>query len=123
MVRQYATVVGAVLVLLGVVGFFVPGHLFGLINTDLVENIVHLVTGGLMLYVGLAQSDVSMARTVVGGLGVVYILVGVLSIISPTLFGLIPSGYTWADNVVHFALGILGVAVGYLMPRDPATTV
>ncbi len=118
-VRQYAGIVGIVVLLLGVAGLALgEGHLFGLINIDIAEDIIHLVTGGLMAYVGFAQSDVSLARTVVGGLGVVYLLVGVVGFISTTVFGLFPSGYTWADNVVHLLLGVLGIAVAWLLPSN-----
>ncbi|MGA7732820.1 MAG: DUF4383 domain-containing protein [Chloroflexia bacterium] len=121
-VRQYAGIIGAVVVLLGIVGLIAgEGHLFGLINIDIAEDIVHLLTGGLMLYVGFAQSDNSLARTVVGGIGIVYLLVGIIGFLSATLFGLIPSGYTWADNVVHLLLGVLGIGVAWLIPDRSST--
>jgi len=120
-VRQYAGIIGAVVFLLGVVGLIAgESPLFGLINIDIVEDIIHLVTGGLMAYVGFAQSDVSLARTVVGGLGIVYLLVGIVGFISVTVFGLFPHGYSWADNVVHLVLGVLGIAVAWLLPSNNA---
>jgi Domain of unknown function (DUF4383) len=116
-VRQYAGIIGAVVVLLGIVGLIAgEGHLFGLINIDIAEDIVHLLTGGLMLYVGFAQSDNALARTVVGGIGIVYLLVGIIGFLSATLFGLIPNGYTWADNAIHLLLGVLGIGVAWLLP-------
>jgi hypothetical protein len=121
-VRQYAGIIGAVVVLLGIVGLIAgEGHLFGLINIDIAEDIVHLLTGGLMLYVGFAQSDNALARTVVGGIGIVYLLVGIIGFLSATLFGLIPNGYTWADNVVHLLLGVLGIGVAWLIPDRSST--
>lgn len=121
-VRQYAGYVGAVIVLLGIVGLIAgEGHLFGLINIDIAEDIIHLITGGLMVYVGFAQSDVALARTVVGGLGVVYLLVGIVGFISTTVFGLFPSGYTWADNLVHLLLGVLGIAVAWFLSSTSST--
>lgn len=121
-VRQYAGIVGVVVLLLGVVGLFMEGHLFGLVNVDIAEDIIHLLTGGLMAYVGFAQSDVSLARTVVGGLGVVYLLVGIVGFISSTVFGLFPSGYLITDNIVHLALGVLGIAVAWLLPSNSAAS-
>jgi hypothetical protein len=41
--------------------------------------------------------------------GVVYLLVGVLGFVVPYLFGLLPSGYTVFDNLLHVVLGILAL--------------
>jgi len=121
-VRQYAQVVGVVIVLIGVGGLLLGEQsLLGVLNIDLVEDIVHLVTGGLMAYVGFAMRDTATVRNVVGGLGVVYLLVVVLGFISPTLFGLLPHGYSVVDHLIHLALGALGIAVGWFLGRDRAT--
>ena len=119
MVRQYAQVVGIVIVLLGVAGLLLGDQsLLGVLNIDIVEDIVHLVTGGLMAYGGFAQRDIGLVRNVVGGLGVVYLLVGVLGFIAPTMFGLLPHGYSIVDNLTHLALGVLGIALGWFVQRD-----
>ncbi len=112
MARTYAGVVGVVIILIGVVGLLAGEQpLFGLVNIDIVEDIIHLLTGGLLAYVGFGQRDEGLARSVVGGLGVVYLLVGVLGFIIPMLFGLLPHGYSIVDNVIHLALGVAGIAV------------
>jgi hypothetical protein len=121
-VRQYAGYVGAVIVLLGIVGLIAgEGHLFGIINIDIAEDIIHLLTGGLMAYVGFASSDVSLAKMVVGGLGVVYLLVGIIGFVNTTVFGLFPSGYTIADNLVHLVLGVLGIVVAWVLTSSSST--
>ena len=124
MVRQYAQVVGVVVILIGVVGLLLGEQaLLGLVNIDVVEDVVHLATGGLLAYVGFAQRDIRLVRSVVGGLGVVYLLVGALSFIAPTLFGLLPHGYSIVDNVAHLTLGVLGIAVTWVVRREaPALT-
>ena len=114
--RIFAQVVGVVLLLLGIGGLLLgDGLLLGLLNIDVVEDIVHILTGGILTYVGFGQRDENVARSVVGVLGVVYLLVGLLGFVLPFLFGLIPSGYTIADNLVHLALGALGIAVGFFL--------
>ena len=114
MARTYAGVVGVVVILIGVVGLLLGEQsLLGLVNIDIVEDIVHLVTGGLLAYVGFGQRDEGLARSVVGGLGVVYLLVGVLGFIIPFLFGLLPHGYSIVDNIIHLALGVAGIAVAF----------
>ena len=116
MAKLYGQIAGVVLLLLGVLGFVLAGPLFGLINSDVFEDIVHLATGALFAYAGFMTRGAA-TRSIVGGLGVFYLLVGVLGFIAPTLFGLVPSGYSTADNVVHLLLGIAGVGTGYMM-RD-----
>jgi hypothetical protein len=123
MVRGYALGMGLVIVLLGV-GGLVQGEqpLFGVLNIDFVEDLVHLLTGGLMVYVGLARRDAEPVRLVVGAVGVVYVVVGVLGFVVPTLFGLLPHGYSVFDNVIHLVLGALGVLVAR-SGRRPTITV
>lgn len=115
LVRTYAGAVGVVLILVGIVGLLLGEQsILGLVNIDLLEDIVHLVTGGLLAYVGFGQRDVGLARNVVGGLGVVYLLVGVIGFVVPMLFGLLPHGYSVVDNIIHLAAGVLSIAVAFL---------
>ena len=112
MAKQYATVAGIVALLTGVAGLFTGSTLVGF-NSDIVEDLIHIVTGGLMAYVGLTNS--SQVKAVVGAVGVVYLAVGVLGFIVPTVLGLLPTGVTIADNLLHLVLGVLGVYFGYFM--------
>jgi len=117
-VRTYAKVVGVIIVFIGV-GGRVRGEqsLLGVLNIDIAEDIVHLVTGGLMAAVGFRGSD-SAVRLVVGGLGIVYLIVGVVGIFVPDMFGLLPSEYkTVLDNLIHLTLGVLGIVVGFFVGR------
>ncbi len=114
--RLYAKVAGVTIVLIGVGGVLLgEKSLFGVLNIDIAEDAIHLVTGGLMAAVGFRGSD-SAVRSVVGGLGVVYLLVGVLGIFVPDLFGLLPHEYkTVLDNLIHLSLGVLGITVGFFL--------
>ena len=114
MARTYAGIVGVTVILIGVVGLIAGEQpLFGLVNIDIVEDLVHLLTGGLLDYGGLGERDEGLARGVVGGLGVVYLLVGVLGFVVPMLLGLLPHGYSIVDNVIHLTLGVAGIAVAF----------
>jgi len=115
-VRTYAKVAGVVIVLIGVAGLVLgEKSLGGVLNIDIAEDLIHLLTGGLMAAVGFRGSD-SAVRSVVGGLGVVYLLVGVLGIFVPDLFGLLPSEYeTVLDNLIHLTLGVLRIVVGFVV--------
>ncbi len=113
-IRTYAQVLGVVLILIGVVGLILGDALFlGILNIDIVEDIVHILTGGILAYVGFGRLDLGTARNVVIALGVVYLLVGILGFVLPTLFGLIPHGYTIFDNLLHLVLGVLSIAVAF----------
>ncbi len=60
-----------------------------------------------------------MTRNVVGLLGIVYLMVGVLGFASPTMFGLVPHGYTAFDNfLLHLFLGGLSLAVAWWFFAD-----
>ena len=119
MVRQYAQVIGVVLILTGLLGLVLGDQaLLGLLNIDLVEDLVHIVSGVLLAYVGFGQRDSGVARTAVGGLGVVYLLVGLLGFVAPTLGGLLPHGYSLFDNLFHLALGALNIAISWFITRD-----
>ncbi len=113
-VRVYAQVLGVVLILIGVLGLILGDILLlGILNIDVVEDIVHILTGGILAYVGFGPVNIGTARSVVIVLGVVYLLVGILGFILPTLLGLIPHGYTVFDNLLHLLLGVLSIAIAF----------
>ena len=110
--RIYAQIVGVVLLLVGVVGLVLGDQVWlGILNVDIFEDIVHLLTGGLLAYLGFSRADLSTVRNLVLALGVIYLVVGILGFVVPMVFGLIPHGYTLFDDLLHLALGILGIAV------------
>jgi hypothetical protein len=121
--RIYAQVIGVVLLLVGVVGLVLGNQVWlGLLNVDILEDIVHLITGGLLAYVGFGRTDLTLTRTVVGVLGVIYLVVGVVGFVVPMIFGLIPHGYTIFDNLLHLALGVLSIALAWFVGGERAAS-
>jgi hypothetical protein len=119
--RNYAQIIGVVLLLVGLVGLVLGDQVWlGILNVDIFEDVVHLITGGLLAYVGFGRVDQALTRTVVGVLGVIYLVVGVLGFVVPMIFGLIPHGYTIYDNLLHLALGIVGIAVAWFIGGERA---
>ncbi len=117
LVKRYAQILGVVLILIGIVGLVLGDQVWlGILNVDIVEDIVHLITGGLLAYVGFGRTDLATARNVVLALGVVYLLVGILGFLVPMMFGLIPHGYTVFDDLLHLALGVLSLALALFAP-------
>src|SRR5215217_1601740 len=120
--KRYAQIIGVVLILVGIVGLVLGNELFlGILNIDIVEDIVHLITGGIYSYVGFGRTDLAMARNVVLALGVIYLVVGILGLVVPMMFGLIPHGYTIFDNLLHLALGVLSLVVALFYAPPGAT--
>ncbi len=119
--RAYAQIAGVILLIVGVLGLVIGNTIAGALNSDLLEDVVHLATGAILAYAGFAIRDNATVRTVVGALGVVYLVVGVLGFVSPTLFGLLPSGYTIFDNILHLGLGVISIAVAWLIGRETET--
>ena len=123
MIKPFAQILGVVLILVGIVGLILGDKVWlGILNVDIVEDLVHLATGGLLAYVGFSGMDLSAARSVVLALGVIYLLVGILGFVAPTMFGLIPDGYTIFDDLLHLALGVLGLVVALSTPSGSART-
>jgi hypothetical protein len=130
--RLYALTVGAVLTVIGIIGFFYNASfavgndinasdpVFGLLAVNAWHNIVHILTGVLgLLAAGYA------ARTYALGLGLVYLVVAFLGFIdfgsgdlNDTILQVIP--VNTEDNLLHLALGVLGLAAGAATPRAGA---
>jgi hypothetical protein len=86
-----------VFLLAGAVGFVEP-NLLGMHLTP-THNVIHLVSGLLLLYVGFTGSP-EAARGLSLVFGSVYFLLGLLGFVAPSVVGsLLP------DNVLHLALG------------------
>lgn len=125
--RTVAAAFGVVYVLVGVLGFIstfvtgdVPagmesatGSLLGIFPINAVHNIVHLAIGAALLYG--ATSRVA-AVGVLKVIGAVYVLVGVLGIVSSNGFGILPLG--GADIFLHLGTGAIFLAVGFMEGGD-----
>jgi hypothetical protein len=115
--RSWLLLVGIVLVVVGIVGF-VPNALVGpsgLVATDNLHNVVHVITGALAL--GLAygmRDDIGMAALLFGAL---YAVIFVVTLVSPSLFGLFSVPVNAIDHVIHIGVAVVSLALGY-MARD-----
>ena len=109
MQKMLAQVVGVVLTVVGVAGFFVSDTLLGFgINT--LHNLVHLVTGLLGVWVGFSANE--YVKQYNSYLGIVYLLVGIVSLVTGEwLVALLNSNM--ADNVLHLVLGVVLAGVGF----------
>ncbi|MEA2448832.1 MAG: hypothetical protein QOG63_764 [Thermoleophilaceae bacterium] len=111
----YAVVIGAVLVVAGIVGFFYssafgsPGQtdaVFGILSVNGWHNVVHIATGA----VGLVVAG-HAARAYAGGLGLVYAAVAIWGFAigsGQSILGFLP--VNGEDNVLHALIALAGVA-------------
>ena len=121
--RLYATVVGAVLTIAGIVGFFYsssfgsPGNVdevFGILDVNGWHNVFHLVTGLL----GLAAAGYA-ARTYALGLGLLYVVLAIWGFIigsGDSILSIVP--INTEDNFLHLILGVLGLGAGAASPTS-----
>jgi preprotein translocase subunit Sss1 len=127
MAKIVCKIIGVALLLVGIVGFFLD-DLLGLHLTP-IHNIVHLATSLVALYFGFAGST-RAAHSFCQVFGVVYLLVGLLGFIAPTVVVSLLMGHAMSespslimDNLVHLLLGAVLMVIGLLRePQTAATT-
>ena len=118
MAKRICTILGIVFLLVGIVGFVAPGLLGAHLNTP--HNLVHIISGALALYLGLAGS-LSAARLFCLIFGIVYLLLGIVGFLMGTgadrmfdVAGILHLGTM--DHIIHIALGIIFL-IGGLMTK------
>ncbi|MDR7555412.1 MAG: hypothetical protein QN157_07375 [Armatimonadota bacterium] len=109
MAKTYCQWVGVILIVLGILGFLIPGGFLTLTFTT-THNLVHLVSGVILAYLGFTDKSVKTGAQV---FGVIYTLVGLLGFVSAgTLAALgITTGTLY--NLIHLVLGVVGLWAGF----------
>ena len=123
----YAGVVGATLVVAGIIGFFynatftsdesVRDAVFGVLDVNGWHNVVHILTGvlGLLAF----RAGAYAARTYAMALGVVYLVVAVVGFAvgdGDSILSIVP--VNTEDNVLHLLLGVAGVGAWLATPAE-----
>jgi hypothetical protein len=104
--QTWAKVIGVILLLVGVLGFFMGDSVFGF-GVNALHNIVHLVTGAIFAWAGFAAG--APTKKVNTWLGVIYIVVGILG-----FFGVLGFlNVNAADNWLHLAIGVISAGIGW----------
>lgn len=120
-------IVGAVVLLAGLAGLLIPGNNTLGFPTNLLHDIIHILTGLLWIYAGTQGG--STLRSIALVFGVVYALVTLLGFVAPGLTGGLLAddpnatlGSMMSDNLLHILLTALALYVG-LSGRNRTTTV
>lgn len=137
--QRFAQIFGLIYLLVGILGFipvppildspgtvqgllapFQPfnGFLLGLFAVNWLHNVVHIAIGvaGLASYRSAAG-----ARSYAIGVGVLYLLLFVIGLILPTVFGLVPL-FGVGDLGLHLVSGAVALAIGLASPTSGRST-
>lgn len=124
MVKRIAMLFGVVFLLVGILGFTVPGgmsmgdaanapKLLGLFPVNVLHNVVHLLFGVWGL---AAARSFAGAQLYCKAGGVIYLVLAVCGLVIPTTFGLIPIGGN--DVWLHAALGLVLAGAGFTAKEE-----
>ena len=123
--QAWMALVGLVLVAAGLIGFLnTPLAGSGpdaLLQTDTVHNVVHLLTGLLALGIAFGLRGETQINAVLG-FGVLYVIIFVAVLLSPTLFGIFSVPSNAAVHVIHFAVAAVSLAVGWMARSSYSAT-
>lgn len=136
MAKTICKILGVVFLLVGVIGFVMPGFLGT--HLSVVHNLVHIISGAVALYLGFAGA-LSAARLFCIAFGILYLLLAICgfllgSDLAPTIAGMTDMGRDarlWRvipgqlelgtmDHIVHLLLGIVFLIGGFLTKADVA---
>ena len=134
-VQKAATVVGAVFLLVGVLGFVpgvtsqydtmaVAGHgstamLLGVFQVSILHNIVHLLFGAAGLAAARSAGGARNYLIIGGAIYLVLWIYGLITGNSDSAANFVP--LNTADNWLHLFLGVGMIALGFLLTRDRVT--
>ena len=103
--KTWATILGVVFLAIGILGFF-TGETLLVFGINSLHNVVHLVSGAVLLWAGLSAG--APTKQVNTTFGVIYGLVGIVG-----FFGVLGFlNVNTADNWLHLAIAVVSLAVG-----------
>ena len=134
-VQSAALLVGILLFAMGILGF-VPGitthygdlsfaghdsgaKLFGIFQTSILHNVVHLLFG--LIGIAMARSWEGARTFLIAG-GTIYLVLFVYGLLAHGSSGWNFIPVNSADNVLHAALGVVMIALGLVLGREPIPT-
>ncbi len=112
MLRIYAGLLAVVLALSGIAALvLIRGMGLGV-------GIFHLSSAAVFAWVGFSRRDSAVVRGVVAGMGVLFLLSGLLVALTMSALGFPFEGRYWEAGLVQGAIGGLSMAAAVLLPCD-----
>ena len=121
--QTWMALAGIVLLLVGVLGFIQNPIVYSrdaLLLTDTLHNVVHIATGALALFIAFGMRGEQQINATIG-FGILYVVIFAAVLLSPNLFGLFSVPANAPLHVIHAALAVVSLGVGY-MARNAATS-
>jgi hypothetical protein len=110
MLRIYTRLLAVVLATIGI------AVLAGTLGVGPAGSILYLSSAGIAAYAGFYRRDPEIVRVVVGGMGVLFLLLGLFLAFVMSVLGFPYQGRGWELGLGHAALGALTMACAVLLP-------
>jgi hypothetical protein len=112
LLRWYSRIVGVVLVLLGLAG------LLGIETFDRGDALLFVATASIFLYASMRSMGPTQTRSIVGGMGVLYGLVGAFVLVVSLKLGIYSEMSDLVSNVVEVGIGVVCICGALFLPCE-----
>src|SRR5918997_19680 len=110
MLRVYTRVLAVALALIGIAA------LAGISEGGPGAGVLYLISSGIVTYAGSSGRDPGVVRTVVGGVGLLFLLSGLSLAVLVGALGFPYEGRYWEAGLWHACLGALSMSCAALLP-------
>jgi hypothetical protein len=111
--KTYAVVVGLVLTIVGIIGFWKGMDGMMGMQFSTIHNVVHLASGLIGLAAGLGGGEKG-GRGYAKVFGLVYTLVAILGFAGVPAILMTDLNINLTYNIIHLAVGLLGLLAGFM---------
>jgi hypothetical protein len=111
--KTYAVVIGLVLTLVGIIGFWKGMDGMMGLQFSTIHNVIHLATGLIGLAAGLGGGEKG-GRGFAKVFGLIYTLVAILGFAGVPASIVTMLNLNTMYNVIHLAVGLLGLLAGFM---------
>ncbi len=115
--KTYAVVIGLVLTLVGIIGFWKGMDGMMGLQFSTIHNVIHLATGLIGLAAGLGGGEKG-GKGFAKVFGVIYTLVAILGFAGVPASIVSMLNLNTMYNVIHLAVGLLGLLAGFMGGSD-----